>query len=194
MWTISLGMIALAVVVLLVAVPDGAAAEDQMLFDFDQASDALGWRTINDTVMGGVSNSAMATTGEGSAVFSGYLSLDNYGGFASVRSRARLHDLSAYQGLALRVRGDGKRYTLSLKLDSALDGIMYQAPFQTVAGEWTEVRLPFASCCAPVFRGRQVPDTPPLDASKIMQFGLMIAEKQEGPFRLEIDWIRAYGE
>ena len=163
-----------------------------VMYEFSKSSDAAQWRTINDTVMGGVSNSSFQTRGNGIGVFSGYVSLENFGGFASVRSRPQFRDLSEWTGLVLRVRGDGKSYKLGLKNDMSWNSVMYQAAFKTVAGQWTEVRLPFGSCCTPQFRGRDVPDAPALDPSRILQITLMISEKQEGPFKLEIDWIGAY--
>jgi len=171
-----------------------AQAEPELLviYEFSQPTDQQQWRTINDTVMGGVSSSSLQTLGDGIGVFRGYVSLENYGGFASVRSQPKFRDLSEWTGLALRVRGDGKGYKLALKMDANLDGIMYQASFPTTAGEWTEVRLPFATCCAPTFRGRDVPGAPALDPARIMQISLMISDKQEGPFQLEIDWIAAF--
>lgn len=47
--------------------------------------DELGyWRIVNDTVMGGRSQSRFYQQ-DGVGVFEGFLSLENYGGFASVR-------------------------------------------------------------------------------------------------------------
>jgi len=171
-----------------------AQAEPEMLaiYEFSQTTDQNQWRRINDTVMGGVSSSSFNTAGDGIAVFAGYVSLENFGGFASVRSRPVFRDLSDWTGLALRVRGDGKTYRLGLKVDANLDGIMYQASFPTTAGEWTEVQLPFVSCCAPTFRGRNVPNAPPLDPARLLQISVMVSDKQEGPFQLEIDSISAY--
>lgn len=163
-----------------------------VMYEFSRSSDANEWRTINDTVMGGVSSSTFRTPGDGIGVFAGHVSLENYGGFASVRSRPKFRDLSEWQGVALRVRGDGRSYKLGLKTDASWDSVIYQASFQTVAGQWMEVRLPFNTCCAPSFRGQDVPDAPALNPARIFQISLMISEKQEGPFQLEIDWIAAY--
>jgi len=163
------------------------------VFTFDDP-DAVGpWRIINDTVMGGRSSSRMDITADGTGVFSGTVSLENNGGFAHTRSMAGPYDLSAYRGLALRVRGDGRRYDLTLKLDRSFDGVMYQTDFQAPADTWTEVRLPLADF-VPTYHGRRLTDRPPLDPAKIRTIGFILSDKQEGPFRLEVDWIRAYGE
>ena len=161
------------------------------LFTFDDAEAADSWRIINDTVMGGRSSSQMTVTDAGTGVFRGEVSLANNGGFAHTRSMAGPYDLSAYDGLAVRVRGDAKRYDLTLKLDRAFDGVMYQTRFEVQSAGWTEVRLPFADF-VPTYHGRVLTDRPPLDPAKIRTIGFIISDKQEGPFRLEVDWIRAY--
>ena len=88
----------------------------------------------------------------------------------------------------LRARGDGKRYKLRLHDDGRLDGVSFQSVFETKAGEWIEVELPLDGF-RPVWRGRDVPDAPPLDRSAIVAVGLMISDKQAGEFALELDWL-----
>ena len=53
----------------------------------------LPWRSINDGVMGGLSSGGMRLE-DGIAVFSGTLSLENNGGFSSVRSIPAEHTLA----------------------------------------------------------------------------------------------------
>jgi len=170
-----------------------AMAEETLLYDFTDPRVAAEWAAINDVVMGGVSSGGVASTGDGTLLFAGNVSLENSGGFASARSRARAWDLGSCSGIVIRVRGDGKRYKLNLKTDSALDGVMYRVPFETREGEWQTLRFPFSRFRAS-FRGREVPDAPPLDPARIASFGLLISDKQAGPFRLELAWIGAFSE
>jgi monofunctional biosynthetic peptidoglycan transglycosylase len=157
------------------------------IFDFARGDDL--WPSINDGVMGGVSSGEMVRSSSGHASFRGTVSFDNNGGFASVRSPARVLDLSAYDGLVVRVRGDGKRYNVRLKTDASFDGVSYQVPITPPAGEWTDVVLPFDDF-VPVYRGRRVDGHPPLDPSRIATFGLLIS-RQEGPFRIDVASIHA---
>jgi hypothetical protein len=168
-------------------------AEDMMLYDFSDPEAATGWRAIHDVVMGGISSGGIEATTEGSMLFKGVVSLENSGGFASIRSGSRKWDLSACDGIVIRFRGDGKRYKLNLKTDSSFDGIMYRVSFETAEGEWRELRFPFTEFSA-TFRGRSVPDAPPLDPARIASVGFLISDKQEGPFRLELGSIGAYSE
>ncbi len=160
-----------------------------VLMDFARP-EAGDWFIVNDGVMGGVSSSTMQNTSDGTGVFAGELSLENNGGFASVRTAMEVSDLSRFAGLTLRVRGDGRRYQVRLRVDDRFDGIAYRAEFDTKPDEWTTVALPFASF-VPTYRGYVPPGAPPLDPDAVRQFGFLIADKQEGPFRLEIDYVTA---
>jgi monofunctional biosynthetic peptidoglycan transglycosylase len=165
--------------------------QEKLLYSFDDPGAAAGWMAINDVVMGGVSTGGIRATGEGTVLFAGRVSLENNGGFASLRSGPRQWDLESYSGIAVRVRGDGQRYKIHLKTDFSYDGISYRVPFQTDRAQWQTIRFPFAEF-QPSFRGRTIIGAPPLDPRKIATIGFLISDKQAGKFRLEIDWITAY--
>ena len=159
------------------------------ILDFEEA-DARPWAIVNDGVMGGRSTSDVERTDHGTLRFSGHVSLENNGGFASTRTELGPIDLSAFDGVALRVRGDGRRYQFRLRMQPG-DRIAYEAEFDTEPGEWMEVRLPFDRF-RPTFRGRRPVGAPALDPARLGQLGFLIADKREGPFELEVEWIRAY--
>ena len=48
-------------------------------------------------------------------------------------------DLSAYDGLELRLKGDGRKYKLIIRTSSDWDTVGYTASFDTVAGQWQSV-------------------------------------------------------
>ena len=164
--------------------------QQRILLDFEQSGDAANWSVINDVVMGGVSNSSFAVEKPGTAVFSGVVSLENNGGFASANMKPAQFDVSDCDGIRFRVKGDGKSYKITLKNDGAFNGFSYRFDFSTKNGEWLTLDAPFSSFI-PKFMG-QTTSAPPVDKAKIKSFGFLIADKQDGPFRLEIDWIGAY--
>mgnify|MGYP006272345409 CR=1 FL=1 len=167
-----------------------AASSQRMLCDFSSSS-GVAWSNIDDVVMGGHSSSHFSTNADGTATFSGTVSLADGGGFASARGRlADAADLRAYRALVLRVRGDGKRYSMRLRNDARGGGIAYAATCEAPTDGWHPVELPFAQF-VPKYRGRRVPDAPPLDLANIQQLGLLIADKQAGRFQLDLDWIAA---
>lgn len=167
-----------------------------LLFDFRQPTAAQGWSPINDGVMGGLSTSQLHSQPDGYASFGGHVSLANNGGFASVRTTPQQPtlaypvDLCGFGGLALRVRGDGNHYQLRLRDTAAFDGIAHRVLFVAPAA-WETVYLPFSQF-EPVFRGRVQTGAPPLARATVYSFGLMIAQKQAGDFRLDIASIHAY--
>jgi len=165
------------------------AAADKVLFDFQTATNIPAWQVVNDDVMGGVSTSSFALT-NGAAIFQGKVSLENNGGFASVRSLPARHDLAGCDAFIIRVRGDGRRYKFTARTDRSFDSAIYQAVFMTKKGEWQEHRLPLQQF-VPTFRGRVLSGEPPLDPAKVTSVGFLIADQQDGPFRLEIGWIHA---
>ena len=151
----------------------------------------LRWTSVNDGVMGGLSDSLMQHSSEGKGVFSGHLSLDNNGGFASVQAPLPENDYTGYDGIELSVNGDGKRYSFRLRTDLLFDGLVYRQEFDAPMDGWVAVRLPFIDF-KPSFRGRIVTDAPPLDQSRIFQIGFLLSERQEGAFRLEVDRIEVF--
>ena len=114
----------------------------RVVVDFTEG-EGIRWSIVNDGVMGGRSTSKLSLTDQKTALFTGFVSLENNGGFASSRAGFVSLDLSAYGGVTLRVRGDGRRYQLRFRQDGAFDGVAYGVEFKTTLGEWIEVNLPF---------------------------------------------------
>jgi hypothetical protein len=131
------------------------------LYRFDTPAAVVPWQAIDDRVMGGVSASHMRHDPAGHGVFAGEVSLENNGGFASVRALAEVPE-TAVGALAclLEVRGDGRRYKFNLRTDGGFDGIAHQASFQPPAGEWAVVRLPLRASLPPGAAAPPAPSRP----------------------------------
>lgn len=140
------------------------------------------WLTVNDAVMGGLSSGGMVMLKE-HLTFQGYLSLQNNGGFSSVR-RPTQESFAHSNGIRLTVEGDGRRYQLRLRQDRNFDGIAWRREFIT-DGSIQLVELPFAEF-EPVYRGQTVPNAGTLEPGLIRQIGFLIADKTEGAFSLSI--------
>ena len=100
-------------------------------------------------------------------------------------------DLSDYEGVTLRVRGDGRKYQLRFRMDGSFNGVAHGAEFETKEGEWTEVIIPFTRF-EPTLRGYRPRGAGPLDPSRIQQITFLIGDKIQAPFQLEIAWVRAH--
>jgi hypothetical protein len=174
------------------------------LFDFTHPTIDLQatWGAVDDVVMGGVSESGMRLKA-GVAVFSGHVSTENSGGFASVRTRnfEPSINLSTYQGIELYIKGDGQRYKIFVRTETKWDGVGYAYSFDTIADEWMTIQVPFTDL-VPIFRAKTVSDAP-LDTTQICSFQLMLSKFEydralnprftPGLFSLEIASISAYG-
>lgn len=164
---------------------------EKTLFDFNEPNSVETWRIVNDGVMGGLSSSRMQWQAGGTARYSGHVSLENNGGFASVRTAPQDFGLTVHTGLRLRVRGDGNIYKFRIRTDDNFDGVTYSLDFTAPAGNWQEIELPFADF-KPTWRGRTLPNVGPLQPADIRQLGFLISDKQQGEFALEVDWVKAF--
>ena len=159
------------------------------LFCFESASSVENWTAIDDAVMGGVSHSHFRYNISGYSVFEGFVSLEQNGGFASIRSCSLDLTSPGAVSCVIEVYGDGKRYKLNLVTDNSFDGVKYHSAFDAPKNQWTLIKIPL-SLFRPNFRGRLVSGSPPLDPTHLRQIGLMIADRQAGPFRLAIRYIK----
>jgi len=160
-----------------------------ILFDFD-SDEKTRWQVVNDGVMGGRSKGYVSVR-DGVLNFKGKL-VTRGGGFTSIRSSVDL-DLSPYDGIELRVKGGGRDFEIEVD-DGTRWGwgsVSRRSSFNTTT-DWTLVRIPFNRLRTTVF-GRRV-SAPAISLKRIEQIGLYIADGKDGPFELEVDFIKAYSD
>jgi uncharacterized surface protein with fasciclin (FAS1) repeats len=156
--------------------------------EFDNGT--KGWQVVLDGVMGGLSTGRIAAGEGGTLRFAGELSLENNGGFSQIRTAVPEGTFAGTTGLVLRVKGDGRSYQCDIRSSRLrLMAGGYQRVFETKAGEWIEVAIPFDQCVANSF-GQRMRNAPALDPASIESVGITLADKKEGPFAIEVDWIR----
>ena len=172
-----------------------ASWRGQSITEFTSSeNENFAWKIVNDGVMGGLSKGNVEHTSDNIMHFWGTLSLDNNGGFSTVRSRGVDFDLSNDLGLLLLVRGDGRTYEARLDSTATFRGnpISFLGKFKTTPDRWMQVKIPFASFTGS-WRGRQFPKET-LDTSAIKRVSVLLADKTPGPFDLRVQWIRTYGK
>lgn len=155
------------------------------IFDFTIDSSLDSWYIMDDVVMGGRSDGNMKINEDGHGLFHGDVSLENNGGFSSVRYRPELLDVSDYKSCKLRVKGDGKSYQFRIKSD-AYDRFSYIYTFDTT-GEWETVVIPLHDMY-PSFRGRRL-DMDNYSGQTLAELAILIGNKKNESFQLEIDKI-----
>jgi len=163
--------------------------ETTPLFDFTDSDAPSGWRIVNDTVMGGQSDSRFVDA-DGAARFEGTVVQDG-GGFVSIRAPEGTYDVSGGDGLRLTVRGDGRRYNLTAYTQDG-GGVSYRETF-VPESEWATVDVRF-DALTPYRRGRRVPGAPPFDPSSVRTIGILLADGKDGPFRLDLRQVEVWTE
>ena len=160
-------------------------SSNMVIFEFSKASDISDWKTVNDVVMGGRSSSKFYLNEEGHGVFEGTVSLENNGGFASLRHRFNRKKIAGYKKVIIYLKGDGKRYQFRVKTNNE-DQQAYISYFKTT-GEWQTVEM-MLSALEPTFRGRKL-NMPNFPADELEEVGFMIGNKVNENFELVIDKI-----
>ncbi len=161
---------------------------DRVLFDFDKPDAIRIWRPVNDGVMGGRSSGKVKINQYKNLEFYGNLSLENNGGFASVRARDDGLSMQSGDTVVLRVRGDGRTYNFNVYTQRNLGGYSYRQSFATVNGKWVDVELPVDKFVA-TWRGRSFRNEA-LNPSAIAGLGILLGDKKPGGFKLEVESIR----
>ncbi len=159
---------------------------EKLIFDFNSDTKISNWVVVEDRVMGGRSNAEIYLTDEGHAKFIGNVSLENNGGFASVRHRLNVEGVKNFSKAVIRLKGDGKNYQFQLK-NKLNDRHSYIQEFST-NGEWQEIEVDLAKMY-PGFRGRKL-DIPNWDHDIIQEITFLIGNKKNEEFSLLIDYIR----
>lgn len=183
--------VCLSIILALVGGTTVISADDKLqpLFNFSGADAANEWQTVNDGVMGGVSEGKFKITENKTLEFFGTLSLENNGGFASVRTKPKKLGLEMGDILVARIRGDGREYSMNLYVNKPLTAFSYRAGVQTKKNEWIEVKLPLDKFEATSF-GRVVKDAGPVKPEEVNALGFLLGDKKAGPFKMEVAWIK----
>ena len=157
----------------------------EIIYDFSENSNLRNWRVIDDGVMGGRSQGSLRINFEGHGVFSGFVSLENYGGFSSIRYNTTPINVIGYDYISIKVFGDNKEYQLRIKSDY-YDRHVYSKPF-FAKNEWQEISIPLGKM-KPQFRGRKLRMSN-FNERSIVEIGILIGNKVEEDFTLFIDSI-----
>lgn len=158
------------------------------IFDFNKNSDIKNWTVVDDIVMGGRSSGSFGLNEDGHGIFQGFVSLENNGGFSSVRYQFKKKDIQTFTKIILKIKGDGKQYQFRIKANAS-DQYSYISTFSTT-GDWQEVEIILKSM-QPSFRGNRL-DIPNFSKGQIEEIAFLIGNKNEENFQLLIDKIELH--
>ena len=181
---------------------DFAPMETLDLHTFGAATDMSRYQVTTDSVLGGRSVSSFTLkhyTHFSAGCFAGALDfqhegdLEGRGGFASFRTLPdeRVRDLSAFEAFELRVKTDGRPYVVNFKCAEHSPEQLWQCHIVTPRPfVWTSVAVPFADLRL-TRRGRVELAQVELNRETVNGFGVLLADGSNGPFRFELQYLRA---
>ncbi|CAM9476080.1 unnamed protein product [Discosporangium mesarthrocarpum] len=116
-------------------------------------------------------------------------------GFCGARPPRRVNalDLELFQGMEMRMRGDGRKYEVNVEVLTTIPDDMYQGYLHLPPGEWVTVSLPFERLLL-TGRGQIRLYQRSLDWAKLHSIGFSVADGEEGPFQLDVAWVAAVQE
>ncbi|WP_340066587.1 CIA30 family protein [Ascidiimonas aurantiaca] len=155
------------------------------IFDFGENKKAENWIIVDDVVMGGRSSGNFYINENGHGVFEGNVSLENNGGFSSLRYQFNRVSTQPYSKIVLRVKGDAKRYQFRIKNNTS-DYYSYISYFMAPE-QWETIEIPMNNMY-PTFRGRKL-NMPDFSGNSIEEIAFLIGNKKNESFKLEIDHI-----
>ncbi|MBQ0768873.1 MAG: CIA30 family protein [Bizionia sp.] len=158
------------------------------IFSFNSSSNITNWRVVDDVVMGGRSNGSFYLNKEGYGVFTGKISLENNGGFSSLRYNSGTISVNDFSNIVIRLHGDGKTYQFRIKSNAA-ENHSYITTFKTT-GEWQDITIPLKNLY-PSYRGKTL-DISNFSADTIEDIGFLINNKKEESFTLFLDSIKLH--
>lgn len=183
---------AAAVALLSLFATDASVAEEEaeILYSFETPDSMLNWRSVNDGVMGGRSKGNFQYSERKTLLFTGDLSLEKGGGFASIRTEPSAMNLEGATGIIVRARGDGRTYRVQLRTDNRM-ATSYRVDLPTAKGGFSDVLIPFSDFKLQVF-GNPVPGSKPIDPADVNSLGFSVADKKAGAFEFEIESVKIF--
>jgi NADH dehydrogenase [ubiquinone] 1 alpha subcomplex assembly factor 1 len=163
---------------------------NELTFNFGSGKNQINnWVMISDNIMGGVSKSKLEYT-ENTMILTGTLSLDNFGGFASVKTRFGQYDISPFQGVKIKFKASNQKFAFTLEDNNIWTFPNYKgAFFSTKPNTWEEKIVYFKD-----FKEYQIGEATgktlkESSLKNMVRMGTITTEKKEGPFSIEIDYI-----
>lgn len=159
--------------------------QSMTLFEFSAESNIDNWQILDDVVMGGRSDGHFKINKDGHGEYTGNVSLENNGGFSSLRYYFETVDSSDYTKFKIRIKGDGKSYQFRVK-SNRYDRYSYIFKFETTEN-WQTIEIPFEDMYAS-FRGYRL-DIPNFEGKQMEEIAFLIGNKKKESFKLLIDSI-----
>jgi monofunctional biosynthetic peptidoglycan transglycosylase len=166
--------------------------KDPLVFDFGAGKNFGKWTIVNDGVMGGLSQSKASLDAD-TLLFTGDVSLQNNGGFVSLRSPLGNYDLSSYTYCEIRFKSDtSRKFEVLIEKDTPFYLPKFRMKFSGASNEWQTLTIPLRDFEISRMGSSIQQGIEPKNLQDIQRIGFILADKQEGSFRLWIDYLKFY--
>ncbi|MEM9824291.1 MAG: CIA30 family protein [Bacteroidota bacterium] len=161
----------------------------EITFDFGKNKDGNDWEIINDGVMGGLSKGEFEFT-DHTLKFYGSVSLDNYGGFTSIKSPFKTFDLGLAQKVKIRYKTSNQSIAINLENSKEFYKPYYKLNLEDTNDEWKSVEIEINQ-----FKGYSLGQEVSTKISKeflksVQRIGFITSQKKEGKFNIEVDYLK----
>ena len=160
-----------------------------MEFGRETKETSRNWQVINDGVMGGRSRGVARLT-ETTLIFEGNISLENNGGFSSLKSPFTSWPLEGKKYLVIRYRNSGQPMAFTLEKSRFWFRPYYKKQLVSTSGEWIEERIPLTDFYAYRIGQNQNKRLSDKELNSIIRIGFITDGKKEGAFSFEVDYVR----
>lgn len=162
-----------------------ATKYNSIIYNFKAQQFESDWHVVNDGVMGGLSKGEKSINDAGNGLFKGAVSIQNNGGFTSIKHSFSKKSVSQFKVIKLALKGDGKPYQFRIK-SNLKQHYSYIQEFET-SGQWETITIPFDAFYSS-FRGNKLNQTN-YDGKFIEEVAFLIGNKRKESFALEIESI-----
>lgn len=163
--------------------------QDTYKIDFGATKKGNSWSVVNDGVMGGLSRGSMKLT-ENSILFRGDISLDNNGGFSSLRRSFSEFDISNFNDIQIRYRSTGISLALTFAVSRRWYVPNYKVSLDGTSSKWKTTTIKLTDF-KKHYIGKAMNEQLEKEALKeIIRIGLITDEKKYGSFEFEVDYIK----
>ncbi|MEM6802980.1 MAG: CIA30 family protein [Bacteroidota bacterium] len=157
--------------------------------NFGSEKDGTDWKPLNDGVMGGLSNGQVELT-ENTLKFFGEVSLDNFGGFTSVKSPFGQYDLSNSDKITIRYKTEGQIISISLEDSEVFFNPYFKLLLPDTEGRWAIVEADISD-----FKEYNLGQGGSTSISddflrNVRRIGFITSKKSEGKFFVEVDYLK----
>ena len=140
------------------------------------------WVILSDNVMGGITTSTIEYTTD-AVVLTGDISLANYGGFSSIKTKFQRFDLSKYNGLKIKFKSNNQKFVFTLEDDKYWTQPYYKNGFSSTKNDAWEEAIIYFKDFKEMIIGQPTGNVMPLESlNKIVRLGIMTSEKKRRSF------------